>query len=116
MHARVKRATQLLDAPGGTCAGFNPRPREAGDAGWIEGRHLECGFNPRPREAGDRPSRQRYRRAEKVSIHARVKRATGRDDQEREKQSGFNPRPREAGDVGSPLCETFHCAFQSTPA
>ena len=75
IHARVKRATlqnvqRIVKIPG-----FNPRPREAGDAATcaIEGRWT-------------------------VSIHARVKRATPRATGWRGGGRGFNPRPREAGD------------------
>jgi len=97
----VKRATPKprSSIPCGSC--FNPRPREAGDAGYAvihgsfarfnprprEAGDLQLaglsdrgiGFNPRPREAGDRQPLRRRQTAGRVSIHARVKRATQRD-------------------------------------
>jgi len=54
-------------------------------------------FNPRPRVAGDtsESSNQCYR---KVSIHARVWRATSIAGNTLTATPGFNPRPRVAGD------------------
>ena len=60
--------------------------------------HLRGGFNPRPREAGDVDALNDGT-VDEVSIHARVKRATGMRQCLLMATRGFNPRPREAGDA-----------------
>ena len=83
----------------GGCHGFNPRPREGGDATSLCFASLTCCFNPRPREGGDLAPKQHperllvfqstpprrgrqvhhkhYRFRGRVSIHAPAKGATG---------------------------------------
>jgi len=77
---------------------FNPRPREAGDVAPKGTAAAGDCFNPRPREAGDMDSDAAKMIAERVSIHARVKRATMSSSNSPDRVASFNPRPREAGD------------------
>jgi len=118
IHARVWRATPMEQ----TCStkqSFNPRPRVASDNRQVEGQALDPSFNPRPRVASD-PIKAPKRLKRRVSIHARVWRATSevlrtptREDtfqstpacgerqvpyRERERRESFNPRPRVASD------------------
>ena len=55
--------------------GFNPRPREGGDADILDTELAREGFNPRPREGGD-PFWYNSTNLSFVSIHAPVKGAT----------------------------------------
>ncbi len=53
IRAPVKGATEKELIIRGILQGFNPRPREGGDA-WLRSRLLSLpSFNPRPREGGD---------------------------------------------------------------
>ena len=76
IHARARRATTAVPEGAGRGAGFNPRPREAGDV--RAGPRLVHGRN--------------------VSIHARARRATNTSAARSGVAKRFNPRPREAGD------------------
>ena len=109
IHARVERATRVRDTLAGvTC--FDPRPRGAGDhrggrvaagafrstpawSGRRPGGNRVGGFDPRPRGAGDpSPSRTTPR----VSIHARVERAT-RDREPQQAAGRFRSTPAWSG-------------------
>ncbi len=72
-------------------------------------------FNPRPRMAGDNIDPETLKMI-RVSIHARVWRATA----DRRRRHGcllrFNPRPRMAGDAAAATGYIKHTLFQSTPA
>ena len=59
---------------------------------------LTRNFNPRPREEGDKACERNKDTESVISIHALVKRATGRSVNSTRRNGYFNPRPREEGD------------------
>ena len=99
---------------------FNPRPREEGDLYCVAHFFRQLYFNPRPREEGDFSTQAGICPLNVISIHALVKRATGKYcAREIRKDISihalvkratlrhiffawitfyFNPRPREEGD------------------
>src|SRR6266568_5004767 len=119
IHARVWRATSAWPRHWLHASCFNPRPRVASDNRQVEGQALDPSFNPRPRVASA-PIKAPKGLKRRVSIHARVWRATSevlrtptREDtfqstpacgerqvpyRERERRESFNPRPRVASD------------------
>src|SRR6266568_1192581 len=136
IHARVWRATSAWPRHWLHASCFNPRPRVASDNRQVEGQALDPSFNPRPRVASD-PIKAPKRLKRRVSIHARVWRATSevlrtptREDtfqstpacgerqepyRERERRESFNPRPRVASDTGHPDKPDFVKGFNPRP-
>ena len=75
IHAPAKGATGRRE-PASRLDGFDPRPREGGDAA-ASHRHERCrGFDPRPREGGDAHDAAACTIGMHVSIHAPAKGAT----------------------------------------
>ena len=93
---------------------FNPHPREAGDSPYVGIGGIAIGFNPHPREAGD-SLYARGRSSRCVSIHTRVKRVTESLPAEPQAQVvSIHTRVKRvtAAGVGAP----GRSMFQSTPA
>ena len=124
IHALVKRATCVFCILFSTTDYFNPRPREEGDKHPLVNQTFPLDFNPRPREEGDEVQEQIFcdtcisihalvKRAtgkvsvyllpQRISIHALVKRATCAYVIIKVNGSYFNPRPREEGDLATYL-------------
>ncbi len=114
IHAPARGATPRPPISRPSCSGFNPRPREGGDANSLEmiatvtkfqstpprgGRRStggicrsRTGFNPRPREGGD-----------------------DRGDEKGRGWGCFNPRPREGGDLEPGGHEFLRGGFNPRP-
>ena len=115
IHARVERATFGRFQGRFQSSGFNPRTRRACDCPVIIRVKVLTSFNPRTRRACDRRSPAILNR-EKVSIHARVERATSGLRYQYKPLRRFNPRTRRACDRDS-LIQSFRWfRFQSTHA
>ena len=74
----MKRATRCYYFATNDREYFNPRPREEGDVCLQIITSTTTYFNPRPREEGDIYRFATADEAAVISIHALVKRATGR--------------------------------------
>ena len=85
---------------------FNPRLHTAGDGLKLNRRLLIRSFNPRPHTAGDDTYGIRIYE-DKVSIHARTRRATTDGERHNEQCASFNPRPHTAGDWIVSISKSF---------
>ena len=85
IHALVKRATCHHYPCEQALINFNPRPREEGDLVLYSIEIVLCDFNPRPREEGDIVTTMFTSMEQDISIHALVKRATGRGQNEKQR-------------------------------
>ena len=76
IHARARRATVRIRCLASAPAGFNPRPRAAGDCGYKIFVSPEYRFQSTPARGGRRHLLPAMKLSKIVSIHARARRAT----------------------------------------
>ena len=98
IHARVWRATKTRTLLTRWTPCFNPRPRVAGDTRKTAGAGSHSAFQSTPRVWRATQLHPQLTPVTKVSIHARVWRATLRWFMA-SPAPRFNPRPRVAGDA-----------------
>ena len=97
IHAPAKGATRQRRGRRRRLAGFNPRPREGGDA-LPPARWRIGNVSIHAPAKGATPSRHFVPSKATVSIHAPAKGATHGPRSGQRIASRFNPRPREGGD------------------
>ena len=98
IHARARRATHSTAESRRGWIKFQSTPARGGRPRTANPRRLDCpGFNPRPREAGDAEPARDGGKFHEVSIHARARRATSFEASTMNRKRWFQSTPARGG-------------------
>ena len=114
IHARARRATDMIRIKQSRSERFNPRPRAAGDLATRAAGSRDRAFQSTPPRGGRRRMRAHGGVVIDVSIHARARRATVMP-RAGTCSGAFQSTPARGGRRGGSVAALGNLQFQSTP-